>query len=154
MAKNKKKKKKAAKLTVAGFTVPKPIARSLTQFTDSALGREVIAEALVHAAHVLVTKYPRAAIASAGAGAGAAAKSAAETAAHSVASVMHGAADRLKAGLNLGNGDEARRGDDADDRPARRAKRSKAERDEIVRAVLAELSRKDLKRLSKTAAHH
>lgn len=164
MAKSKTKSRK-----VAGLRVPRPVAKAISRFLDSDLGREVAAAALGAAAHTLLTRHPRAALAGAGSGVAGAAKTVAGHAVEGVAHLLHGASDRLRDGMA---GDIRSEDNDGDEDAARAARlRRQAEGDVIVKrkgkakgrknramsveqALFADVSPKQIRKMMKAARAH
>jgi hypothetical protein len=144
--------KKARKRRVAGIKVPKSVMKALRRLLETPFGREVAAAALTAAAQTLLTRYPMAATVSAGSGVAGAAKAAAGHAVESVASLLHGASDRLR-GSHDGEDDV----DDRRDAPgpaafaaaAKPGKKAKRKAGRVEDGLFGDLSAKQLKRLAK-----
>jgi hypothetical protein len=143
--------KKARKRRVAGIKVPKSVMKALRRLLETPFGREVAAAALTAAAQTLLTRYPMAATVSAGSGVAGAAKAAAGHAVESVASLLHGASDRLR-GSHDGQDDVDERdapGPAAFAAAAKPGKKAKRKAGRVEDGLFGDLSAKQLKRLAK-----
>ena len=92
----KRKRRKAKHLRFGRFAVPEAVVAIAVAAAGSPLGRQIISDALVHAAGVFLRKYPGPAAASAGAEAANAAKGFAHSASEAAANFMHATAERIR----------------------------------------------------------
>jgi hypothetical protein len=165
-----RKRKKTKIRRLAGFRIPKPLVKRALSAANTRVGRVLIAEALVVAAGLLVRKNPVAMAASVGAEAADATKavlgatgeavsatrSVAGSASEAAANFMHAAADRLRAGVGLG--DHPRKA--GVDASGKRGSRSNGnvwddlDQDGIRQALLGEFSSKKKARKAKNARRH
>ena len=144
-----RKRKKAKHVKLAGLRVPTSLALAAIAAANTPLGRIILAEALVHAASLLIRKPPVAA-ATAAEEAASSAKDMAGSAAEAAAKFMHAVADRLRASAGLGDGGSTHKPDQPrKSRGAGRNGRNRSsdvwdhiDQDTIRQALLGELSGK------------
>lgn len=164
------RKRKRTKIhRLSAFRIPKPLVKRALSAANTRVGRVLIAEALVVAAGLLVRKNPVAMAAAVGAEAAdatkavmgatgeavSATKSAAGSASAAAATFMHAAAERLRAGVGLGDhprkagGEAGKRGSGSNG-----SVWDDVDQDSIRQALLGEFSRKKKGRKAKSARRH
>lgn len=157
-----KKKRKAKRVKLGGLRIPRSLIGTAMGALQSPVGKIILAEALIQAATLLVTRHPTAAATAAGAGAATAAKDAVGSAGEAAAKFMNSTADLLKSSVGAnGDGGKSASGrrkvgeaEPRDNGNGADKKLGALDRDTIREILIGELSRRKTRKKAKHAGRH